>query len=412
MNDESARSVFVVHGRDHKTRDELSRFLITLGLRAVWWPDARSQAQTVSQGHPTTLEIIRSGLSMARAAVILFTADELVRLRIDLAASEAEAEPALQSRPNVIFEAGMALALAPKSTILVRAGSVRDLPSDLSGLDYISLSNEPDAREQLAHALEDAGCSVDRSRPDYLMPSLGGDLSAPVGDEGAGIRRTLLNTAILAGDDAIFQAGVDILRSADHRRVYIYAPTGVWEHNPYKLAWFKQIAKALMSAELPRDERTIPTLDEFIATYGLPERLNNTQFGRALDELEKDRLAPFHGVRSARLYYLDVDTGTIPGSGTILLDESVFSGVASTNRFRVDYGLMVLNDAEYAEVTKTWYLEHVLAISRLLQRWDPPSQRICLARGMNEIRRRNGLKTRALSQECRNGTCWRLPRHV
>jgi hypothetical protein len=344
---------------------------------------------------------------MARAALILFTPDELVALRADLASSVIETRPSFQSRPNVMLEAGMALMHAERQTILVRVGSVRDDPSDLAGLDYIPLSNQPYGRERLVKALEDAGCDVDRNHNEYLDPAVAGDFPDPLEQAGMpGIERVLLDTVAISGTDAIFQAGINILKDSDHRRVYVYAPTGVWEENPFKLEWFRQIAAGLQNADLPRNRRTAPSLDEFLGTYGLPERVTDAQFAKDLDDLETERLACFHGLRRARLYYLDVNTATIPGGGTILLDESVFTGLASTNRFQVDYGLMILNNAELAEITSSWYLQHVTRIARVLQRCDRPSQRTCLAEGVNNIRRQYGLKERPLGAKCRNGSCW------
>ena len=72
----------------------------------------------------------------------------------------------MQARPNVLFEAGTALATHPTQTVLVVLGD-RELPSDLSGRHYVRLSGVAALRD-LAQRLEDAGCPVDRTGDHWL----------------------------------------------------------------------------------------------------------------------------------------------------------------------------------------------------------------------------------------------------
>ena len=58
-----------------------------------------------------------------------------------------------QSRPNVIFEAGLALGAHSEKTILVQVGEVREI-SDIAGKHLVSLSNDPEDRKELAHRLK------------------------------------------------------------------------------------------------------------------------------------------------------------------------------------------------------------------------------------------------------------------
>jgi hypothetical protein len=64
-----------------------------------------------------------------------------------------------QPRPNVLFEAGMALGKYPERTVLVSIGSYRKF-SDIDGRHIVRLSNEVASRQTLADRLSSAGCAV------------------------------------------------------------------------------------------------------------------------------------------------------------------------------------------------------------------------------------------------------------
>jgi predicted nucleotide-binding protein len=59
-----------------------------------------------------------------------------------------------QSRPNVIFEAGLALGAHADKTILVQVGDTRDI-SDMAGKHMVRLSDNPNDRKELAQRLRD-----------------------------------------------------------------------------------------------------------------------------------------------------------------------------------------------------------------------------------------------------------------
>jgi hypothetical protein len=123
-------------------------------------------------------EILDAAFGEAQAVVILLTGDDEVRLSQSLwSPSEPPVERDLtpQARPNVLFEAGLALGRAPDNTVFVELGHVKPF-SDNAGRHVVRLTNDARTRRDLANRLRLAGCEVDDSGTDWLTE---GDFSAP-----------------------------------------------------------------------------------------------------------------------------------------------------------------------------------------------------------------------------------------
>jgi predicted nucleotide-binding protein len=158
-----SRNVFVVHGRDAQAADALFGFLASLGLRPLGWEALVAACGTAS---PYLRDVIMQGIAMAQAAVVLMTPDDMVWLHRDLHAAEEDAHellPAMQARPNVILELGMVLAAYAERTIVLVAGKHRPM-ADLSGLNFIRLTDKEECLDKIRLRLQTAGCAV--SPPD------------------------------------------------------------------------------------------------------------------------------------------------------------------------------------------------------------------------------------------------------
>jgi hypothetical protein len=117
----------------------------------------------VADTSPYIGEVLEVAFAQAQAVLVIMTPDDEARLREPLLTSDDEPfESQLNGlpRPNVIFEAGMALGLFPDRTVLVELGKLRPI-SDLSGRHVIRLKNSPQSKQQLANRLANAGCAVD-----------------------------------------------------------------------------------------------------------------------------------------------------------------------------------------------------------------------------------------------------------
>jgi predicted nucleotide-binding protein len=161
------RNVFVIHGRDDRVREGVFAFLRSIGLRPLEWSQIVDEAR---KGAPFIGEVLDKGFEICQAVVCLLTPDDEARLRSHLQKNNEqsyELELTPQARPNVLFEAGMALGIRRDRTILVEIGSLRPF-SDVAGRHALRLDNSPQARQLLVNRLKAAGCQVDNSGTDWL----------------------------------------------------------------------------------------------------------------------------------------------------------------------------------------------------------------------------------------------------
>ena len=162
--DDITRNVFVVHGRDAQAAEALSGFLAALGLRPLDWEALVAATGTAS---PYLRDVITTGIAMAQAAVVLMTPDDTVWLHADLREpDDDEAAPAMQARPNVLLELGMALATYADRTVVLMAGKHRPA-ADLGGLNYIQLTDGDQCLDKIRRRLRTAGCRVSDEPADW-----------------------------------------------------------------------------------------------------------------------------------------------------------------------------------------------------------------------------------------------------
>src|SRR6266403_2768227 len=105
----------------------------------------------------------------AQAVVVLLTPDDEARLRESVWGKHEqpyETQFTLQARPNVLFEAGMAMARDSDRTVLVQVGYLRPF-SDVAGRHAILMDNSPKKRYELVGRLQSAGCGVNVSGTDW-----------------------------------------------------------------------------------------------------------------------------------------------------------------------------------------------------------------------------------------------------
>lgn len=149
-------SIWVVHGRDLKLRDDMFTFLRALDLNPIEWEEAIKGAK--GNANPIIGEVIDGAMHKAQGILVLFSPDEDAKLRgkyanakdVKYGLTKLEGQP----RPNVILEAGMALGAHSDKTILVQVGDIRDI-SDIAGKHLVLLNDSMSSRKTLAQRLRD-----------------------------------------------------------------------------------------------------------------------------------------------------------------------------------------------------------------------------------------------------------------
>ena len=155
--------VFVIHGHDIEARDQLVSLLRKVGLE---W-DSFDNVSARLGAAPFIADVIATGIRDAHAVVALFTPDEQAAL-YSPKTSEYQGSRAggsrWQARPNVIFEAGLALGVARERMLMVTIGEDVELFSNIGGVHIIRLDTAGGKQlflRKLAVIIENSAASLD-----------------------------------------------------------------------------------------------------------------------------------------------------------------------------------------------------------------------------------------------------------
>ena len=118
-----AKRVFIVHGRNHGTRDMVARFIQALELEPVILQEQPNQGLTIIEKFEK--------YALVGFAVVLFTPDDIGAIR-----NSADA-PQFRARQNVIFELGYLIRHLGRGHVAVLyngdEGDI-EIPSDYAGV--------------------------------------------------------------------------------------------------------------------------------------------------------------------------------------------------------------------------------------------------------------------------------------
>jgi len=160
------QTVFVIHGRNEAARKSMFEFLRAIGLKPLEWSQALA---ATGEASPYIGQVLDTAFTAAQAVVVLMTPDDEACLKNEFCSEhdeKYERQATGQARPNVLFEAGMAMGRNPKRTVLVQVGELRPF-SDIAGRHILRLNNSSEQRQNLAERLRTAGCAVDLSGTDW-----------------------------------------------------------------------------------------------------------------------------------------------------------------------------------------------------------------------------------------------------
>ncbi|MEK7355902.1 MAG: nucleotide-binding protein [Bdellovibrionota bacterium] len=144
---ELSRSVFIVHGHDDGTKEQIARFVSTLGLNPLILHEQPNRGKTI-------IEKIEHHSSVG-FAVVLFTPDDVAFARDNPKDSKPRA------RQNVILELGFFMGKLGRERVCVLYKEGVELPSDYHGVAYIPLDASGAWRSLLAREFKSAGLDVD-----------------------------------------------------------------------------------------------------------------------------------------------------------------------------------------------------------------------------------------------------------
>ena len=140
--------VFLVHGRDHGTRDTVARFLESLKLRPVILEEQADKGRTI-------IAKFEEEAREVRYVVVLLTPDDEGRL------GDSGVEYSPRARQNVIFEFGyFAGTLGRRHVCALVKGDI-EKPSDYDGVVYIPYDSSGGWKLGLVRELKAAGLDVD-----------------------------------------------------------------------------------------------------------------------------------------------------------------------------------------------------------------------------------------------------------
>lgn len=147
----ASAKIFVVHGHDRDSRDQLELVLMRLGLQPFILQNADGESNTI-------IEALEQNIySEAAFGIVLLTPDDFGYSKVS---GETEKQP--RARQNVIFEMGMVMAALGRNQMVILKKGALEMPSDAAGILYIEFNDH--VREivpKLAQRLQGAGLPID-----------------------------------------------------------------------------------------------------------------------------------------------------------------------------------------------------------------------------------------------------------
>lgn len=153
---EGATTVFVVHGHDHDSRDQLRLALHDLGLEPYVLQNTDGGGMTIIEN----LEKMIGKSARSSFGIVLLTPD-------DIGYSDKEGPEAgkPRARQNVILELGMLLSSLTRERVAVLQKGFVEAPSDMQGFIYIPFNDHvKEIVPKLASRLQKAGFDIPAER--------------------------------------------------------------------------------------------------------------------------------------------------------------------------------------------------------------------------------------------------------
>jgi len=140
--------VFIVHGHDNETKQEVARFIEKIGLKAIILHEQVSSGMTI-------IEKIEYYTDEADFAIILYTPCDKGRGALETTINARD-----RARQNVVFEHGYLMAKIGRKNVCALVKGAIETPSDISGVVYTDLDLAGGWKNTLINELKSCGYEV------------------------------------------------------------------------------------------------------------------------------------------------------------------------------------------------------------------------------------------------------------
>lgn len=142
------RKVFIVHGRDNEAKQEVARFIETIGLQSIILHEQASAGMTI-------IEKIERYSTEADFALVLYTPCDHGR-----GAHETKVQPRYRARQNVVFEHGYLMAKLGRKNVCALVKGEIETPNDISGVVYVNFDLLGSWKTEIAKELRACGYEI------------------------------------------------------------------------------------------------------------------------------------------------------------------------------------------------------------------------------------------------------------
>ena len=140
--------VFIVHGHDNSAKQEVARFIESIGLDPIILHEKASSGMTI-------IEKIEHYSSQADFAIVLYTPCDKGR-----GATETNVPPRNRARQNVVFEHGYLMAQLGRKNVCALVKGEIETPTDISGVVYVDLDIAGAWKQEVSKELKACGYEI------------------------------------------------------------------------------------------------------------------------------------------------------------------------------------------------------------------------------------------------------------
>lgn len=140
--------VFIVHGHDNSAKQEVARFIASIGLDPIILHEKASSGMTI-------IEKIEHYSSQSDFAIVLYTPCDKGR-----GATETKIPARNRARQNVVFEHGYLMAQLGRENVCALVKGEIETPTDISGVVYVDLDLAGAWKQEVSKELKACGYKI------------------------------------------------------------------------------------------------------------------------------------------------------------------------------------------------------------------------------------------------------------